>query len=62
MDHLERYRTLAMEAEMLAAAASDRQLRRTWKRIAESYRELAVLKAGLHDGNFRLALSRNLLS
>ncbi len=51
-----------MEAEMLAAAASDRQLRSTWKRIAESYRELAVLKAGLHDGNFRLALSRNLLS
>ncbi len=50
-----------MEAEMLAAA-SDRQLRSTWKRIAESYRELAVLKAGLHDGNFRLALSRNLLS
>lgn len=45
MEQQNQYLLQAEEADKLAAEAQDLQLRRTWQRIADSYRDLARLKS-----------------
>jgi hypothetical protein len=47
MGEADRYLNMAKEADILAVQATDRQARNSWKYIADSYRELASLKASL---------------
>jgi len=39
---------MADEADSLAAKTTDKQASDSWRRIAQSYRDLAALKVNLH--------------
>jgi len=44
----DRYLKMADEADSLAAKTTDKQASDSWRRIAQSYRDLAALKVNLH--------------